>query len=164
MTLFGSGKQRVSMSRLDIVGRATVAVQSDPEAYANRPAYFADYTLSTIELLALLKEVSPGWKIENVPIENLLSQGLQKWDEDSANGVEDRLNSAAYMMLGTYDIFAEGNRYGADFKAKTEKDLEKEKEELKQDLQGVLDGSKQYFSKMRTTERYSNQSECPLCL
>ena len=87
IALFSSGIQRVSMSRLS---RATVAVLSDPDAYRNRPAYFADYTLSTNKLLALLKEVAPGWKVENVPVESQLSRALQNWDEDSANGVEDR--------------------------------------------------------------------------
>ena len=118
VTPFGSGNQHVSMSCLNVVRRATLAVLSNPEAYGNRPAYFADYALSTNELLALLEEVAPGWKVENVSLESLLSHALQNWDEDSANGVEDRVNSAAYMMLGTYGIFEEGNRYGANFGGK----------------------------------------------
>lgn len=138
VTLFGSGNQRISMSRLDIVGRATVAVLTRPEAYANRPAYFADYTLSTNELLSLLKDVSPGWKVENVPVGNLLSEGLRQWDADSANGVEDRLNSAAYMMLGTYGLFDEGNRFGADFGGKIEDGWEHGNDELHKDLRKML--------------------------
>jgi hypothetical protein len=138
VTLSGSGTQRISMSRLDIVDRATVAVLSNPEAYANRSVYFADYTLSTNELLDLLEEMSSGWKVENVPVANLLSQGLQQWEMDSANGVEDRLNSAAYMMLGTYGIFGEHNRYGADFGGKVEKWWEQGKAELKQDLRKLV--------------------------
>lgn len=126
------------MSRLDIVGRATVAVLSDPIAYANRPAYFVDYTLSTKELLSLLEEVSPGWKVDNVPVENLLRQGLQQWEVDTANGVDDRLNSAAYMMLGTYGIFEEANRYGADFDEKIGKGWEQGQNELRQDLQKLI--------------------------
>lgn len=139
VTLFGSGNQRISMSRLDVVGRATVMVLSDPESYENRPAYFADYTLSTNELLVLLEEVAPGWKVENVPVESLLNRALQNWDEDSANGVEDRLNSAAYMMLGTYGVFEEGNRYGADFGGKVEKGWEQGNVQLKQELVSLLD-------------------------
>jgi hypothetical protein len=136
VTLFGSGNQRVSMSRLDIVGRATVL--SNPESYENRPVYFADYTLSTNELLVLLEEVVPGWKVENVPVESLLSRALQNWDEDSVKGVEGRLNSTAYMMLGTYGIFEEGNRYGADFGGKVEKGWEQGNVQLKQELVSLL--------------------------
>lgn len=126
------------MSRLDIVGRATVAALPNPGAYANRPAYFADCTLSTNELLALLEGGSPGWKTENVPVKYLLSQGLLQWNIDTANGVEDRLHSVAYMMLGTYGIFEEGNRYGADFGKKAESEWERTLDELKSDLGKLL--------------------------
>ena len=64
---------------------------------------------------------APGWKVENMPVESLLSRALQNWDEDSTKGVEDRLNSTAYMMLGKYGIFEERNRCGADFSGKVEK-------------------------------------------
>lgn len=138
VTLFGSGNQRISMSRLDIVRRATVAVLARPETYANRPVYFANYTLSTNELLGLLEDVSPGWKVENMSVGNLLSEGLRQWDSDTANGVEDRLNSVAYMMLGNYGLFEEGNRFGADFGRKVEKGWEHGNEELQKDLRKLL--------------------------
>ena len=41
-----------------------------------------------------------------------LARGL--WDRGPADGVQDRLNTRAYQMLGTDGIFEEGNRYGAD--------------------------------------------------
>jgi hypothetical protein len=129
------------MSRLDIVGRGTVAVLSTPEAFANRPAYFADYTLSTQELLALLEEVSPGWKVERIPVENLLTFGSQKWEEDSQKGIVDRLKTEAYQLLGTYGVFEEGNRYGAAFGEKAEKGWERSQDDLKGEIEVILKSS-----------------------
>ena len=129
------------MSRLDICGRATVAVLSAPEAFANRPAYFADYTLSTNELLALLEDVSAGWKVERVPVESLLQLGSQKLEEDAQKGIVDRLNTEAYQMLGTYGVFAEGNRYGAAFAERAEKRCEKGNDALKAELEIILKSS-----------------------
>ena len=35
--------------------------------------------------------------------------------------MDDRLHSTAYQMLGTYGVFEERNRYGADFEERVEK-------------------------------------------
>lgn len=122
VTIIGSGNQQVSMSALDIVGRATVAILKNPSAYANRPAYFADYTISSNDLLALLNDIvgSDEWKATQVPLDGFLSKAKEMWAEDTKNGVKDRLNSSAYQMLGTYGVFDEGNRYEADFSGKVE--------------------------------------------
>jgi len=140
VTLFGSGNQRISMSALSIVGRATVAVLQHRKDFINRPAYFADYTISTNELIALVHEVTrpETWEIEHVPVETIYENGKQLWNEDTKNGLEDRLGTAAYVMLGTYGTFEEDNRYGADFGGKVEPGWEKPRQKLKQDLKELL--------------------------
>jgi hypothetical protein len=45
ITVFGSGNQRVSVSRLSSTGRAAVAILSLLTKYQDRPVYFADYTV-----------------------------------------------------------------------------------------------------------------------
>ncbi|KAK9250632.1 hypothetical protein V1507DRAFT_23303 [Lipomyces tetrasporus] len=140
VTVFGSGNQKVSMSNIDIVGRATVAVLSKPDSFANRPAYFADYNVTTNELSKILEEITKpnGWSVALVPVATLFADGKQKWQEDSAKNVQDRLNSAAYQMLGTYGIFEESNRYGADFSDKIEKGWLRDLEHLKEDLSQIV--------------------------
>ncbi|KFZ12981.1 hypothetical protein V501_03935 [Pseudogymnoascus sp. VKM F-4519 (FW-2642)] len=120
ITLFGSGNQRISMSALSIVGRATVAVLQHPKDFVNRPAYFADYTISTNELIAL-------W--------TLYENGSKLWDKDTDNGLKDRLSTPAYVLLGTFE---EDSRYGADFGTKVEPGWEKPRHQLKQDLNKLL--------------------------
>jgi hypothetical protein len=56
--------------------------------------------------------------------------------------VEDRLNSTAYEMLGTYGVFEEGNRYGADFEERVEKGWVKGLEEFKKELKAVIQVTK----------------------
>ena len=111
------------MSSIDIVGRAAVAVLSNPRGFLDRPAYFADHTVSSNTLLALLNETpSDGeWRASHIALEGWLDAATTKWEEDTRNGVEDRLNSPAYQMLGTYGLFDESDRYGADFSGKVEK-------------------------------------------
>lgn len=53
-------------------------------------------------------------------------------------GVEDRLNSRADQMLGTYGVFEEGDRYGSDFGGKVEVGWEKGLDELKEELKGLI--------------------------
>ncbi|PYH88314.1 NAD(P)-binding protein [Aspergillus ellipticus CBS 707.79] len=121
VTNFGSGDQRISMSTLDMVGRATLAVLRNPASFQDRPAYFADYTVSSNELLAMLQDMDAGkadaepWVANSIALDGWLSMAKQLWEKDTEDGVEDRLNSTAYRMLGTYGLFEEGNRYGADF-------------------------------------------------
>ncbi|KIW00084.1 uncharacterized protein PV09_08426 [Verruconis gallopava] len=108
--IFGSGDQKVSMSAIDMSGRAVVAILREPQKFSNRAAYFADYTVSNNELLALLRDIDPKgeWKSKNIPISSFFSQAKQLWEQDTKAGVKDRLNSTAYQMLGTYGLFEEG--------------------------------------------------------
>jgi uncharacterized protein YbjT (DUF2867 family) len=122
--LFGTGSQKVSMSSVDMSGRAVVTILRDPQRFCNRVAYFADYTVSNNELLALVRELDPsgGWEEEHVLVSSFFSQARQLWDQDTKAGVKDRLNTNAYQMLGTYGLFEEeqGNRFGANFATKNE--------------------------------------------
>jgi hypothetical protein len=136
VTILGSGNQCVSMSTLSIVGAATAAVLSNPSQFSNRPAYFADTTISTNVLIPILNEITEPeeWTTVKVPVESLLEDGMRLWEEDTAKGVENRLDTASYKMLGTYGVFEEGNRYGADFGGKVEEGFGRDKRWLK----GVL--------------------------
>lgn len=142
MTKFGSGNQRTSISALDICGRATVAVLQNPQAFFNRPAYFADWTVSTNEILAMLESITTEdemkWSVEEVPLDVLFAEGMRLWEEDDMEGVKDRLATKAYAMLSTYGVFDEGNRYGADFERKVENGFGREKQELKADLEKIV--------------------------
>ncbi|KAE9376193.1 NAD(P)-binding protein [Stipitochalara longipes BDJ] len=140
ITVFGSGNQRVSMSSIAICGKATVEVLQDITRFKNRPAYFADYTVSTNELESLVREAtSPqSWEVVHVSLSGFFDKALQMWEEDTKNGVVDRLNSAAYPMLGTYALFHEDNRYGADFSEMAEPGWTKSTDELKEELKTIL--------------------------
>lgn len=117
VTVFGSGNQKVSMSVIDMVGRASVAVLQNPVAFLNRAAYFADYTVSSNELVTTLSNMDSRevWKPNEISLSGFLQRGKELWSQDTIDGVQDRLNSTAYQMLGTYGLFDESNRYGADF-------------------------------------------------
>lgn len=52
--------------------------------------------------------------------------------------LQDRLNTRAYQMLGTYGLFDEGNRYGADFGDRVEKGFGVSREELREILRRVV--------------------------
>jgi hypothetical protein len=99
-----------------MVGRATTAVLRNPEWYRNRPAYFADITISNNDLLDLVTTLdSQGeWEPTETTLDSFLEQAKDMWAKDSANDVQDRLSTTAYKMLGTYGMFEENNRYGAD--------------------------------------------------
>jgi hypothetical protein len=60
------------------------------------------------------------------------------WDADTANGVQDRLNSTAYRMLGTYGLFDESNRYGADFSGRIEDGVGVSLDEFKEMLLAAI--------------------------
>ncbi|PYI02434.1 NAD(P)-binding protein [Aspergillus sclerotiicarbonarius CBS 121057] len=141
LTIFGSGTQRISMSKLDIVGRATLAVLQNPKDYLDRLAYFADYTISSNELLDMLNESDidkQSWTANTIALDGWLSTATQLWEKDTADGVEDRLNSTAYRMLGTYGLFDEENRYGADFGDRVEVGFGMGREEFWDVLWGVV--------------------------
>lgn len=144
VTIFGSGNQKISMSSISMVGRATVEVLSRPEDYANRPAYFADYKISNNQLLAVTEEITKE-KCSNrvVKLDGFREDGLKKWHEDTKNGVKDRLNSTSYQMLGTYGLFEEENRYTADFGDKVEAGWQKGVVDFKEELRILLEQEKQ---------------------
>jgi hypothetical protein len=110
------------MSAIDMVGRASVAVLQNPVAFLNRVAYFADYTVSSNELVTTLSNMDTRemWKPNEIPLSGFLQRGKELWSQDTIDGVQDRLNSPAYQILGTYGLFDESNRYGADFSKKVE--------------------------------------------
>lgn len=143
ITIFGSGNQKVSMSTIAIVGRATVEVLRDIERFKNRQAYFAEYTISTNDLERVVKEVagSTKWTTVHMPLNGFFDEAKRLWDEDTKIGVVDRLNSTAYPMLGTYALFDEGNRYSANFEDKNEPGWTKTIDELKEELKVVLSGA-----------------------
>jgi nucleoside-diphosphate-sugar epimerase len=121
ITKFGSGTQHYSMSPIGLCGDAVVEVLQRPEKYKNRPAYFASVTVTTNQLIAMVEEISDGgWKVQDVQIDGFMQEGRELWIEDTKKGVEDRLRSRAYPMLGTAAIFDEDNRYGANFGDKIE--------------------------------------------
>ncbi|KAF5009958.1 hypothetical protein FDECE_3865 [Fusarium decemcellulare] len=127
------------MSRRALNGEALVAVLKNPERFLNRPAYFASHTVSTNELIAVVKELGlEGWLTVDVPIKGHYEEALRLWEEDSANGVEDRLGSKAYPMLSTVALLNEENRYGADFSQKVEPGWDEGKDALRESLRQLL--------------------------
>jgi hypothetical protein len=134
--VYGSGDQKYSISKVGTAGKALVEVLNNPEKYANRPVYVCDYTVSTNEIIPLLEEIRPGWKIQRNEASGVLEHARGLWDQDTKNGVVDRLRTPAYAMLGTAGLFNEKNKYSADMSDKTEmgfdnKSLDDLKEELR---------------------------------
>lgn len=143
ITVLGSGDQRVSMSRIDMCARGIVAALSSPSEFANRPAYFADYTVSTNTLVSITKEILgpefENWNVVRVELSEFFVNGKAAYKKDTEDGVKDRLNTVAYQMLGTYGVFEEGNHYGADFEGKLNRpEWQKGNEELKEELRVLL--------------------------
>ncbi|KAM6522966.1 hypothetical protein FALCPG4_012573 [Fusarium falciforme] len=137
---FGSGDQKCSISRLALNGEAAVSVLRAPDKYRNRPAYFASHTVSTNDIIALLKELGgPGWKIVDIPLGECIEQGRALWEQDTASGVVDRLNTKAYPMLGTAALFDETNRYGANFGDKLELGWDEGLDTLATNLKKLVD-------------------------
>lgn len=124
MGIIGSGDQAVSMSAIDMCGRATVAVLRTPQNFANRAAYFADFTVSNNELLDMVRRINPrgSWKGEQFKLSYMLEMAEELWNKDTETGVEDRVNAPACEMWRLYALFVEteGNDYGADFQDKVE--------------------------------------------
>jgi hypothetical protein len=143
ITRIGSGKQRVSMSRIAVNGEAVVAVLRNTENFRNRPAYFASHTITMDELIALVEEVSEDtekpWKVIDVPdVEALKSEGDSLWNEDTKKGVENRLHTQAFLTLAAVAIFDENNKYGADFGEKLEPNWNEGHEKLKDALRLLI--------------------------
>ncbi|KAL9087668.1 MAG: hypothetical protein Q9165_006592 [Trypethelium subeluteriae] len=144
ITRFGSGNQKTSISRIALNGEAIVAVLREPERFQNRPAYFASHTVTTNELVALVKETSenPGkpWKITDVPdVEAFRRDALRLWDEDLQKGVEDRLHSRAFTMLSIAALFEENNLFGADYREKQESGWDEGPERLKDRIKQLIE-------------------------
>ncbi|KAF5025517.1 hypothetical protein F66182_2422 [Fusarium sp. NRRL 66182] len=136
---YGSGNQKCSMSRRALNGEALVAVLKNPENFQNRPAYFASHTVSTNELIETIEELDlDGWTTIDVSIDGHYEEALRLWEEDTANGVEDRLGSKAYPMLSTVALLNEENRYGADFSQKAEPGWDEGRSALKESLRKLL--------------------------
>lgn len=104
------------MSKIDIAGRATVTILSNLERFLNRPAYFADYTVSTNQLLAMVRKNDGDrqWNVVNVPLAAFFADAEEAYIRDTHAGVKDRLKIVAYQMLGTYGVFEEEDRHGTD--------------------------------------------------
>ncbi|RFU72738.1 hypothetical protein TARUN_9518 [Trichoderma arundinaceum] len=140
ITRFGSGNQKVSISRVGLAGETIVTVLQNPDKYRNRIAYFADHAVSTNELIDIIKEFSPAgeWSVVDIPLEEFKKEGFALWDEDTKKGVTTRLFSKAYTILGTAAVFDEENRYDGDFTHKQEPGFGRPIESLKEDLKKLL--------------------------
>lgn len=144
VTRFGSGNQKISMSKLNSVGTAIVTILRSTPDFRNRPAYFADYSMSTNELLAILQETFPNerWKVKQVPIEMLFEEGRRLWTSNI--GIEFAVQKRhARKMLGTHSTFEEHNRYSANFENKLEPDCIKSKDQLAEDMRALISESQQ---------------------
>ncbi|KAI0967029.1 hypothetical protein F4678DRAFT_483385 [Xylaria arbuscula] len=136
---FGSGNQKTSISRLALCGEAVTAVLRSPDQYRNRPAYFQSHSISTNELVSIVKGIGGGeWEILDVQLEGFKEKAKELWDNDSKNNATDRLNTAAYRMLGTSAIFDEQNYYDGDFSKKVELGWDEGLDSLKENLKTLL--------------------------
>ena len=139
ITRFGSGNQKVSISRHALCGEALVAVLVDPEKFRNRPAYFASHSVSTNQIIDAMKEIGFGdWEIVDVPFDSFFDEARRLWEEDTVKGVENRLQTTAYPMLATVSFMDETNRYGADFGDKLEPGWDEGDAVLKENLRKLL--------------------------
>lgn len=136
---FGSGEQKYAISRLSHISDFVVHVLRNPEGFRNRPAYFATHTVTTNQLIALVEEVGgDGWKVTDVDVSSFVERGRKLWQQDTEDGVENRVASQAWAMLGTAAIFDESNRYGGDFGTKLEKGWDEGVDTLKEELRELL--------------------------
>lgn len=139
VTRVGSGNQRYAISRLELVGKAVVNILSNPQSYRNRAAYFASHTVTTNQLIRVVKEVTDGsWKVVDIPLEGFIDQGRKLWEQDTANQVENRVNTQAYAMLGTAALFDERNRYNGDFGDMLEVGWDEGDDVLKETLKKII--------------------------
>jgi hypothetical protein len=143
ITRFGSGDQRTSISRVALNGEAVVAVLREPERFRNRPAYFASHTVTTNELISLVKEISEdsgkNWNVVDIPdVKAAFREAIRLWDEDTEKGVEDRTHSHAYAVLSAAALFDENNHFGADLSGKLEPGWDEGLETLKDQLRQLF--------------------------
>ncbi len=97
--------------------------------------------MSTNELIQVVKDINgfEGWEVVDVDVAGYLEEGRRLWDEDTKNGVENRLASRAYPMLGIASMMTEDNRYGADYSAQLEPGSDEGEEALKEVVRKILD-------------------------
>ncbi|KAM5361285.1 hypothetical protein ACJA88_014526 [Fusarium oxysporum] len=135
----GSGNQLVSMCRVETCANAVSLVLSEPDKYRNRPAYFTNMTISTNELISIVKDITgEEWSVSDVPMDGMSALGRKLWDEDTANGVTVRTTTQAYPILGTVSLFDEKDRYGANFGNKVEASLYDTMDTFKESLRKIL--------------------------
>ncbi|KAF3797981.1 hypothetical protein GCG54_00003881 [Colletotrichum gloeosporioides] len=139
VTRYGSGDQKYSMSRHALNGEALVAVLSDPGRYQNRPAYFASHTVSTNQIIGIIKDLGlEGWNVVDVDFDGLFEKAHKMWQEDTDNGVQDRLKSKAYAALSTVALLDEANRYGSNFEKLVEDGYDEGDAKLRENLAKLL--------------------------
>ncbi|KAF6824628.1 NAD(P)-binding protein [Colletotrichum musicola] len=139
ITRYGSGDQKCSVSRHALNGEALVAVLQNPERYRNRPAYFASHTVSTNEIIDVVKELRlKGWEVVDVLFDGLYEKAHKMWREDTEKGVADRLNSEAYAALSTVALLDEENRYGSNFEELVEPGWDEGEDCLREELRRLL--------------------------
>ncbi|KAH6677950.1 hypothetical protein F5X68DRAFT_245794 [Plectosphaerella plurivora] len=140
ITRVGSGDQKVSVSRQGVCGEALVAVLQSPAKYHNRPAYFASHTVSTNEFTSIILDHLglENYNVVHVPLEELSVQAQGLWNEDTANGVVNRLATQAYPLLVMVALMNEDNRYETDFSHKVEAGWEESNEALTENLRRIL--------------------------
>lgn len=128
------------MCRVSTAAKAVCDILADPAKFKNRPVYVADHTVTMNQLMPILEEVRPGWDIVKVDLDAFYAEAKRLWDEDTKKGVETRLLTPAYNMLGTYGIFEEHNRYNADFERLIEPGYgyQKSLDELKEELRTLV--------------------------
>lgn len=154
ITRYGSGDQKVSISRFALNGEAAVAVLREPDRFRNRPAYFASHTVSTNELIDMVRKVAPekSWSIIDVPdVNGLMQEGLRLWDEDTKNGVGDRLHSQAFVVSVTAAIFDEENRFGCNMGEKQESGWDEGRAKLKQHLKELIEDATKLEKRQRVS-------------
>lgn len=139
ITRFGSGDQMYGMTRYEATGDIVVSVLKNPKQYHNRPAYFASHTISTNELIAVMRGPGlEGWDVVDVPVDDSLVKGRELWQQDTEKRVVARMNTQAYIMLATVSLVDEHNRYGADFGEKVEGKWDEGEEALRANLLKLL--------------------------
>lgn len=139
ITRFGSGEQRYTITRLGRISEFVVKVLKEPSKFRNRPAYFASHTVTTNQLIGLVRDATgEEWEVKDMALDGLVEKGRQMWKEDTELGIKNRVATHAYAMLGTAAMFHEDNRYGGDFSEKLEIGWEESEDDLRENLRKLL--------------------------
>lgn len=141
---YGSGNQRTCLSHVAATGDAVVTVLHEPERFRNRPAYSASYTVTTNEVVSMIKEISgesgKPWDIVEIPdMEAFKLESLRLWDEDKKNGVDNMMHTQGFLMQVLAGFFAEKNYYGFDFGEKVEPGWNQGHEKLKEQITHLIE-------------------------